>query len=302
LPTLLLPIKANSGRLPAGILATSGHEPINRACRVEPDIAQSSDSRFNYLQACRYLYLRLILRTVKPNPQAEASKKQQVEHMFDAISGRYDLLNRLLSFGIDIRWRKKVRRAIAESGAEQVLDVATGTADMAIEMADISGVRQITGVDISAGMLSFGREKIHRKKLDNKISLQQADSEQLPFPDGTFDACTVCFGVRNFENLQRGIAEMARVLKPGGVLLVLEFSRPRNPVFKALYWFYFGKILPALGRLISGSNNAYRYLPESVKVFPDGSDFTRIMEEAGIRNARARSLTFGICTLYSGTR
>jgi demethylmenaquinone methyltransferase/2-methoxy-6-polyprenyl-1,4-benzoquinol methylase len=248
------------------------------------------------------LIFALILRTVKPNPQADASKKEQVEHMFDAISGRYDLLNRLLSFGIDISWRKKVKKAIAEASAEQVLDVATGTADMAIELSSLPKVKHITGVDISAGMLSFGQQKIDRRLLSEKITLKQADSEQLPFPDAHFDACTVCFGVRNFEHLSRGIAEMARVLKPGGILLVLEFSRPRNPVFKALYWFYFGKILPGLGRLISGSNNAYRYLPESVKVFPDGNDFTKIMEEAGIRNAKARPLTFGICTLYSGTR
>jgi len=295
-------MNANSGSTPAGIMPTSGQDPIKRACRVVPDMLQSSDSRFNYLQAQAYLYLRLILRTVKPNPQAEASKKVQVEHMFDAISGRYDLLNRLLSFGIDIRWRKKVKKAIADAGAEQVLDVATGTADMAIELASLAKVKHITGVDISAGMLSFGQQKIQRRELSQKITLQQADSEQLPFPNASFDACTVCFGVRNFEHLSKGIAEMARVLKPGGTLLVLEFSRPRNPVIKALYWFYFGKILPALGRLISGSNNAYRYLPESVKVFPDGSDFTRIMNEAGIRNAHARALTFGICTLYSGTR
>lgn len=267
-----------------------------------PDMLQSSVSDRNYLQMQAYLYLHLILRTVKPNPQAEASKKEQVEHMFDAISGRYDLLNRMLSFGIDISWRKKVKKAIADAGARSVLDVATGTADMAIELAALPQVNHITGVDISAGMLSFGQQKIDRKALNEKIKLQQADSEQLPFPDASFDACTVCFGVRNFEHLSRGITEMARVLRPGGTLLVLEFSRPKNPVFKALYWFYFGKILPALGRLISGSNNAYRYLPESVKVFPDGKDFLHIMEGAGIRNAKAKPLTFGICTLYSGTR
>jgi demethylmenaquinone methyltransferase / 2-methoxy-6-polyprenyl-1,4-benzoquinol methylase len=187
-------------------------------------------------------------------------------------------------------------------GASLVLDVATGTADMAIELCRNNQIKKVIGVDISAGMLHHGRRKISAKKLDSRIELQQADSEALPFNSNTFDACTVCFGVRNFENLETGMSEMVRVLKPGGMLLVLEFSKPRSALFKSLYWFYFGKVLPALGRLISGSNNAYRYLPESVKVFPDGEAFLEIMRRCGLAEVQAQPLTFGICTLYIGIR
>lgn len=239
---------------------------------------------------------------VKPSPESTDSKKEQVEQMFDDISGRYDLLNRLLSFGVDVGWRKKVRRKIEASGAERLLDVATGTADMAIELSRLPALKEIIGVDISAGMLRVGDKKIARKSLNHKIRLMQADSESLPFEDNSFDACTVCFGVRNFEHLEAGMKEMARVLKPGGKLIVLEFSRPRSAVFRQLYWFYFGKVLPFLGRIISGSSNAYRYLPASVKAFPDGSDFTTIIKNCGCSEATAEPLTFGICTLYTGTR
>ncbi len=244
------------------------------------------------------VYLQLILSTiVKPNPSSDTSKKQQVEEMFDNISGRYDFLNRVLSLGIDVQWRKKVRRIIAKSGAKRILDVATGTADLAIEMAKIEG-SEIIGIDISKGMLAKGDIKLEKLGLDKRITLQQADSENLPFEDASFEAITVSFGVRNFENLKKGMTEMGRVLKPGGSLVVLEFSKPRNPVFSAIYWFYFKYILPPLGRLISKDATAYTYLPESVAAFPEGEDFVNVAKSCGYSRVTYKGLTFGIATLY----
>ena len=244
------------------------------------------------------VYLRFILSTiVKPNPRSDASKKQQVEEMFDNISGRYDFLNRVLSLGIDVQWRKKVRRIIAKSGAQKILDVATGTADLAIELIKIPG-SHITGIDISKGMLSKGDIKLEKLGLTDRIVLQQADSENLPFEEAAFEAITVSFGVRNFENLEAGMKEMARVLKPGGSLVVLEFSKPRNPFFSAIYWFYFKYSLPPLGRLISKDATAYTYLPESVAVFPEGEDFVKVAKSCGYSNVTYKGLTFGIATLY----
>lgn len=244
------------------------------------------------------VYLHLVLsNTVKPNPNSDASKKQQVEEMFDNISGQYDFLNRVLSLGIDVQWRKNVRRIIEKQQASRILDVATGTADLAIELSKIKGT-QITGIDISAGMLAKGDVKLEALKLNDRIKLQQADSENLPFESESFDAVTVSFGVRNFENLARGMAEMGRVLKPGGSLVVLEFSKPRNPVFSAIYWFYFKYILPPLGRLISRDSRAYTYLPESVAVFPEGEDFVKVAKSAGFNNVNYKGVTFGIATIY----
>jgi demethylmenaquinone methyltransferase/2-methoxy-6-polyprenyl-1,4-benzoquinol methylase len=234
---------------------------------------------------------------VKPNPQSDSSKKQQVEEMFDNISGNYDFLNHFLSLGIDYSWRKKVRRTIAKTGAKNVLDVATGTADLAIELIKIPGLK-VTGVDISRGMLDKGDIKIAQKNLTDRIVLKQADSENLPFQDGEFDAATVSFGVRNFENLQKGMAEMCRVLKPGGSLAVLEFSKPTNPIFSGLYWFYFKYILPPLGKLISKDATAYTYLPQSVAAFPEGQEFVKVAKSAGFSQVSFKSLTFGVCTLY----
>jgi demethylmenaquinone methyltransferase/2-methoxy-6-polyprenyl-1,4-benzoquinol methylase len=234
---------------------------------------------------------------VKPNPQSDSSKKQQVEEMFDNISGNYDFLNHFLSLGIDYSWRKKVRRTIAKTGAKNVLDVATGTADLAIELIKIPGLK-VTGVDTSRGMLDKGDIKIAQKNLTDRIVLKQADSENLPFQDGEFDAATVSFGVRNFENLQKGMAEMCRVLKPGGSLAVLEFSKPTNPIFSGLYWFYFKYILPPLGKLISKDATAYTYLPQSVAVFPEGQEFVKVAKSAGFSQVSFKSLTFGVCTLY----
>ncbi|MBL7811624.1 MAG: bifunctional demethylmenaquinone methyltransferase/2-methoxy-6-polyprenyl-1,4-benzoquinol methylase UbiE [Bacteroidetes bacterium] len=234
---------------------------------------------------------------VKPNPASEASKKQQVEEMFDSISHRYDFLNHFLSLGIDRGWRKKVRKLMAGFGHTRLLDVATGTADLAIELAKIPGVN-ITGVDISRGMLAKGDEKLKTLGLNSRIVLQVADSEKLPYDDESFDGITVAFGVRNFENLEKGLSEMQRVLTVGGHLMILEFSKPRNPVFSALYWFYFKTILPVAGRLFSKSSNAYTYLPQSVAAFPEGEKMVEILNNCGYRNVSFKPLTMGVCTLY----
>ena len=217
--------------------------------------------------------------------------------MFDDISARYDFLNRLLSLGIDRGWRKKVRKALSALNHKYVLDVATGTADLAMELTKIKD-SNIIGVDISAGMLAKGDVKVAAAGLQNRIKLQLADSEQLPFQDGEFDAATVAFGVRNFEHLRVGLAEMLRVIKPGGHLFILEFSKPKNLVFSSLYWFYFKTVLPAVGRLVSSSVNAYSYLPRSVAAFPEGQEFSTILQECGGKNVIIKPLTFGVSTLY----
>ncbi len=237
---------------------------------------------------------------VKPY-QHEGSKKEQVAEMFDNISQRYDLLNHLLSLSIDKGWRKKVVRMASEGKPKTILDVATGTADLAIAL-EKSAPDKITGIDISAGMLEVGREKVAKKGLSKIITLEQADSENLPFADNTFDAITVAFGVRNFENLKKGLSEMQRVLKPGGRLLVLEFSQPQKFPFKQLYNFYFKNILPTIGKLVSKDSRAYTYLPESVQAFPYGEKFMSIMAECGYQKGRRIPVTFGIATIYEGLK
>lgn len=217
--------------------------------------------------------------------------------MFDSISHRYDFLNHLLSLGIDRGWRKKVRKALAERNPKSILDVATGTGDLAIELAKIEGA-SITGVDISRGMLDMGDRKLLKLRLTGKIKLQQADSENLPFEDNEFDAVSVAFGVRNFENLPKGLKEMQRVLKPGGQMAVLEFSKPKNKLVGMIYWFYFRNVLPFVGRMFSKSSSAYNYLPESVSKFPEGEAFAAIARECGFGKVTIRPLTFGISTLY----
>ena len=217
--------------------------------------------------------------------------------MFDNISARYDFLNRFLSLGIDVSWRKKTVKEVKKSAPKHVLDMATGTADLAIMMAK-SGIPEITGADLSAGMLRVGQQKISEKSLEQKISLIQADSENLPFESCQFDAATVAFGVRNFENTVKGLSELHRVLKADGRLYVLEFSQPEKFPFKHLYGFYFRYILPRWGRLISGDQAAYTYLPESVKAFPYGNEFMGLANEAGFRGGRFIPLTFGVASLY----
>lgn len=222
--------------------------------------------------------------------------------MFDAIAWRYDLLNRLLSLGIDRSWRRRLVRELARSGALRILDVATGTADLAIMAArGIPGAR-ISGVDLSEGMLAIGRQKVERAGLSDRISLSVGDAEALEWADGTFDAVTVAFGVRNFESLEKGIAQIARVLRPGGSLFVLEFGRPRNRLFGALYRFYFHRILPVLGGLLSKDRSAYTYLPRSVDEFPYGERFARIVTESGFSDCEVRDLMTGVAQIYRASK
>ena len=238
---------------------------------------------------------------VVPYKEEKKSKKEQVAHMFDNISGKYDFLNHFLSLGIDIRWRKKAIKFLKNDHPKQILDVATGTGDFAIETLKLNP-EKVVGVDISEGMLAVGREKIKKRGLENKIELLSGDSENLPFKDNTFDAVTVAFGVRNFENLELGLAEINRVLKPNGKLVVLEFSKPTKFPFKQLYNFYFKFILPKIGNTISKDRAAYTYLPESVQAFPDGPTFLGILKKTGFNNTVCKNLTFGISAIYIGQK
>jgi demethylmenaquinone methyltransferase/2-methoxy-6-polyprenyl-1,4-benzoquinol methylase len=236
-------------------------------------------------------------KTNIPPPSPAPGKKRQVEAMFDNIAHKYDFLNHFLSANIDKTWRKKVVKAVAATNPSNVLDVATGTADLAIALSKFSKAK-IKGIDISRKMLDVGAQKLIQKQLESQINLQQADSENLPFEDESFDAVMVAFGVRNFEDLDRGLSEMYRVTKKGGMVAVLEFSRPNTFPIKQLYNFYFRNILPTLGRLFSKDQGAYTYLPESVNVFPEGKAFMQRLASAGYSNARQQRLTFGIATFY----
>lgn len=240
-------------------------------------------------------------KTVKPYKESSLSKKEQVATMFDNIAGNYDFLNHFLSLGIDIFWRKRLVRKLQKQKPQNILDVATGTADLAIAMMKIKPFN-VVGIDISNGMLEVGRKKIKQQDLEKTIQLQQADSEDLPFKDATFDAVTVSFGARNFENLQKGLSEMARVLKPGGKIYILEFSKPTLFPFKQLYDFYFKFVLPLIGKLLSKDNAAYSYLPESVKAFPHGKELNSIIENCGYTNAKNYPLTMGIASIYTAQK
>ena len=222
--------------------------------------------------------------------------------MFNNISGTYDFLNHFMSLGIDIIWRKKAIRALRAIKPQHLLDVATGTGDFALEAISILQPRKVIGVDISEGMLAVAREKIAKKGLSDRFEVAIGDSENLPFPDSTFDAVTVAFGVRNFENLEKGLSDIHRVLKPGGMAVVLEFSKPKGFPIKQLYHFYFNHITPVIGKIFSKDYRAYSYLPESVAQFPDGKQFTDILQRVGFHKATARPQTFGICTIYIATK
>lgn len=235
--------------------------------------------------------------TALPYKQSQHSKKDQVEEMFDNISPKYDALNHILSVNIDKLWRRKTIRKLREFAPADILDIATGTGDFAIAASNVEGAK-VTGIDISEGMLSVGRRKVARKNLNNRIKLLKADSEDLPFNNEVFDAAIVGFGVRNFENLEKGLKEICRVLKPGGVFYILEFSKPTVTPFKQIYMFYFMQILPFIGRLISKDNRAYSYLPESVNEFPDGEKFLAILAGAGFVKNKSFRQTFGIATIY----
>jgi demethylmenaquinone methyltransferase / 2-methoxy-6-polyprenyl-1,4-benzoquinol methylase len=228
-------------------------------------------------------------------------QKEQVRTMFNNIAPKYDFLNHFLSAGIDRRWRKKAVRILKSNNPKCILDVATGTADLAIEAWKIKP-DHITGIDIAEDMLAIGRKKIKEKELDSVINLETGDSENLHFADESFDAVIVAFGVRNFENLEKGLGEMHRVLLPKGMVLVLEFSKPEKFPVKQLYNFYFKNILPGLGRFISGNRTAYSYLPESVGKFPTGSEFTTLLERIGFSDTRHHPLTFGIASIYTGIK
>jgi demethylmenaquinone methyltransferase / 2-methoxy-6-polyprenyl-1,4-benzoquinol methylase len=239
--------------------------------------------------------------SVVPDEASKVNKKLQVEQMFDSIAPKYDFLNRFLSLGIDISWRKRVIKRLQSAHKGQFLDVATGTADLAIMLATLQP-KKIVGIDISQLMLNVGDQKIAANKLEHLISLQKADSEHLPFANDTFDAATVAFGVRNFENLDAGLAEIYRVLKPGSTFIILEFSKVKMFPFKQLFGFYFKYITPTIGKLLSKSSTAYNYLPESVAAFPDGEQMCSILQSIGFKNNTCTPLSLGIASIYQGTK
>ena len=228
-------------------------------------------------------------------------QKHHIRTLFDSIAPRYDLLNHILSAGIDISWRRKAVEQMREVHPRRILDVATGTADVALACVRLNP-ETVIGVDIAERMLDIGRRKVARRGLDSVISLRAGDAEHLDFMAGFFDAAIVAFGARNFENLDRGLAEMYRVLRDGGKIVVLEFSRPTAFPFRQIYLLYFLKILPFIGALVSRDEEAYRYLPESVMKFPDGSDFLQVLERAGFSEGRVERLTFGIASIYSASK
>jgi demethylmenaquinone methyltransferase/2-methoxy-6-polyprenyl-1,4-benzoquinol methylase len=238
---------------------------------------------------------------ITPYKNSSLGKKEQVAQMFDTISGNYDGLNRVISFGIDVSWRKKVLQLIANTNPQTILDIATGTGDLAILMTETNAER-IVGLDISAGMLEVGRKKIEDRKLSDKIEMILADSENMPFEDNTFDAITVAFGVRNFENLEKGLSEILRVLKPNGIFVILETSIPEKTPFKQGYTFYSKNILPIIGKLFSKDNVAYQYLSESASVFPYGEALNNILRKTGFTSVVAQPQTFGVATIYSASK
>ncbi len=240
-------------------------------------------------------------KNITPYKDSELGKKEQVAQMFDAISGNYDGLNRVISFGVDVKWRKKVLKLVSDKNPKTVLDIATGTGDLALLMTKTSA-EKIIGLDISAGMLDVGRKKIEAKNLSNKIEMLLADSENMPFENNTFDAITVAFGVRNFETLEKGLSEILRVLKPNGIFVILETSVPEKTPFKQGYQFYSKNILPLIGKLFSKDNSAYQYLSDSASVFPYGEALNNILRKIGFIEVRAMPQTFGVATIYSASK
>ena len=238
---------------------------------------------------------------VTPYNKAGSSKKEEVAEMFDNISEKYDFLNHFLSAGIDKGWRKKAIRLIEPFQPKQILDIATGTGDFAIAALKINP-DHVTGVDISEGMLTQGRIKMKKKGLDDKITLSYGDSEDLPFEDDSFDALTVGFGVRNYEHLEKGLADMLRVLKPNGVAAILEFSKPKSFPAKQFFGFYNNKLLPLIGKTVSKDPRAYTYLPESIAAFPEGEEFITILEKVGYRNCSRKTVSGGVASIYLGQK
>jgi demethylmenaquinone methyltransferase/2-methoxy-6-polyprenyl-1,4-benzoquinol methylase len=241
-------------------------------------------------------------KTITPYADQQGTKKEQVADMFNNISKTYDFLNHFMSLGIDIIWRKKAINELKKDQPKLILDVATGTGDFAFEALTILKPEKIIGVDISQGMLDIAQQKIDKRNLGHKFEIKLGDSEKLPFDADGFDAVTVAYGVRNFENLETGLADIHRVLKPGGKAVVLEFSKPKVFPVKQLYNFYFNYITPGIGKLFSKDARAYTYLPESVAVFPDGKTFTALMDKVGFKHTKHRPLAFGICSIYTGIK
>jgi demethylmenaquinone methyltransferase / 2-methoxy-6-polyprenyl-1,4-benzoquinol methylase len=239
---------------------------------------------------------------VVPYKDSDRSKKQQVAAMFDDIAFKYDFLNRFLSAGIDIKWRKKAIKQLSALAPKKILDVATGTADVALMASGILKPEKIVGIDISEGMLEVGRKKIEKAGLQHIIELLNGDSETINFEDSSFDAVTVAFGVRNFQHLEKGLSEIYRVLKPGGKLVVLEFSKPKMPGVKGMYNLYMKIVCPNVGKLFSKNRNAYKYLDESIQKFPEGNNFTNILDNLGYKNSYCKTLSLGICSIYCGTK
>lgn len=239
---------------------------------------------------------------VVPFKDSAESKKKQVEKMFDNIAFRYDFLNHFLSAGIDVVWRKKAIRQLRSLAPKTILDVATGTGDMAILACKLLNAEKITGIDISDGMLEIGKKKIENLGLQNRIELLKGDSETIKFTNNSFDAVTVAFGVRNFQDLELGLNEIKRVLKPGGKLIVLEFTKPKLPVIKNFYNLYLNIIAPRIGGMISKNKDAYQYLNESVQKFPEGKDFVQILNKLGYKNASCKTLSLGISSIYCGEK
>jgi len=240
-------------------------------------------------------------KKVIPYKESELGKKEQVTQMFDNVSSNYDFLNRILTFGIDVSWRKKVVKFVTDQNAKTVLDIATGTGDLAIMLAQAK-IDKVTGLDISEGMLAVGKKKVAQLNLENKIEMVLGDSEKLPFQDHAFDAITVGFGVRNFEDLEKGLSEIYRVLKPKGSFVVLETSQPTKFPIKQGFTFYSKYIIPTVGKMFSKDKNAYSYLPESAAVFPYGEVFNNILLKIGFKSSKVYPQTFGAATIYQAIK
>lgn len=241
-------------------------------------------------------------KKVTPYKDSAENKKQQVEKMFDTISGKYDGLNRVISFGIDVKWRKKVIKMVANTNPESILDIATGTGDLAIQFAEKTQASKIIGLDLSEGMLSVAQKKVKNKSYEKKLSFVKGDSEALPFEDNSFDVITVSFGVRNFENLEKGLSEILRVLKKGGLFVILETSVPTKFPFKQGYTIYAKGILPLIGSIFSKDKVAYKYLSESASIFPHGEALNNILRKIGFIEVKNKPQTFGVATIYTATK
>lgn len=241
-------------------------------------------------------------KKVKPYKDSAEGKKKQVEHMFDTISSNYDGMNRVISLGSDVAWRKKVIKIAAEKNPKAILDIATGTGDLAIQFAEKVSAEKIVGLDLSEGMLSVARKKAAKKHFGDLLTFVQGDSEALPFENNSFDAITVSFGIRNFENLEKGLSEILRVLRPGGIFVILETSVPTKFPFKQGYNFYTRNILPLLGRMFSKDKVAYNYLSESASVFPFGEELNNILRKIGFKDVKNKPQTLGVATIYLATK